>query len=139
MAVKIGPILAPPLPWLVSWSGQAPKGLVLFNRFYQPDIDPATLSIQTSLELSRPSEMRLPLFWIGVLADRINASLASTIGVEMARDVIKYLLAGADVVMTTSALLRHGSGHVQVLTDGLMDWLASRGLSSADAIRGKLS
>jgi dihydroorotate dehydrogenase (fumarate) len=57
----------------------------------------------------------------------------------MARDVIKYLLAGADVVMTTSALLRHGFGHTQVLTDGLMDWLASRGLSSADAIRGKLS
>jgi dihydroorotate dehydrogenase (fumarate) len=57
----------------------------------------------------------------------------------MARDVIKYLLAGADVVMTTSALLRHGFGHTQVLTDGLMDWLASRGLPSADAIRGKLS
>jgi dihydroorotate dehydrogenase (fumarate) len=83
--------------------------------------------------------MRLPLLWIGVLAGRINASLAATTGVESTDDVVKYLLAGADVVMTTSSLLRNGLSHMQVLSDGLNDWLGSRDLSSPAEIRGKLS
>eukprot|EP01035_Chromulina_nebulosa_P057091 gene57091-78228_t len=83
--------------------------------------------------------MRLPLLWIGVLAGRIKASLAASTGVDSADDAVKYLLAGADVVMTTSALLRHGLSHMQVLNDGLKDWLGSRGLASPADIRGKLS
>lgn len=139
VAVKIGPYFSSPGYMAGELVKAGAKGLVLFNRFYQPDIDPATLSVQTSLELSRPYEMRLPLLWIGVLAGRIEASLAATTGVDNADDVIKYILAGADAVMTTSALLKHGLGHMQVLVDGLTDWLASRKLSSPDAIRGKLS
>jgi dihydroorotate dehydrogenase (fumarate) len=139
VAVKIGPYFSSPGHMAGELVDAGAKGLVLFNRFYEPDIDPATLSVQTSLELSHSFEARLPLLWIGVLAGRIDASLAATTGVESADDVVKYLLAGADVVMTTSALLRHGLGHMQVLADGLTDWLASRELASPDAIRGKLS
>lgn len=138
VAVKIGPYFSSPGNMALKLIEAGAKGLVLFNRFYQPDIDPLKLSIETSLDLSHSYEMRLPLLWIGVLAGRIDASLAATTGVESADDVVKYLLAGADVVMTTSSLLRNGLSHMQVLSDGLADWLASRGLNSPADIRGKL-
>ena len=139
VAVKIGPYFSSPGHMAGELVAAGAKGLVLFNRFYEPDIDPAKLAVQTSLELSHRFEMRLPLLWIGVLSGRIGASLAATTGVQSADDVVKYLLAGADVVMTTSALLRNGVGHMQVLHDGLADWLDARGLASPDAIRGKLA
>jgi len=139
IAVKIGPYFSSPGHMAGELVKAGAKGLVLFNRFYEPDIDPQKLSVDTSLELSRSYEMRLPLLWIGVLAGRTEASLAATTGVETADDVIKYLLAGADVVMTTSALLRHGLSHMQVLSQGLQDWLSARDLGSPDAIRGQLS
>jgi dihydroorotate dehydrogenase (fumarate) len=114
-------------------------GLVLFNRFYEPDIDLARLALVTDLELSKPSEIRLPLLWIGVLAGQTNVSLAASTGVDSANEVIKYLLAGADVVMTTSSLLRHGVGHMKVLLDELARWFEARDLESVDAIRGRMS
>lgn len=114
-------------------------GLVLFNRFYQPDIDLTELTLLPSLELSTPAEIRLPLLWIGVLAGRLEASLAASTGVESSDEVIKYLLAGADVVMTTSALLKHGAGYMKVLLDGLTSWLAARDLTTLDSIRGRMS
>ena len=114
-------------------------GLVLFNRFYEPDIDLTDLTLLPNLELSTPSEIRLPLLWIGVLSGRLGASLAASRGVDSADEVIKYLLAGADVVMTTSALLRHGAGHMKVLRDGLTSWLSARDLTSLDSIRGRMS
>jgi len=139
VAVKIGPYFSSPGHMAGELVKAGAKGLVLFNRFYEPDIDPMALSIKADLELSRSYEMRLPLLWIGVLAGRTEASLAATTGVESADDVVKYLLAGADVVMTTSSLLRHGLVHMQVLSEGLADWLTSRDLASPGAIRGKLS
>ncbi|MGB5559874.1 MAG: dihydroorotate dehydrogenase-like protein [Paracoccaceae bacterium] len=139
ISVKIGPYFSAPGHMARRLVDAGAKGLVLFNRFYEPDIDPTTLTVQTSLELSHSVEMRLPLLWIGVLSGRLEASLAATTGVETAADVVKYLLAGADVVMTTSALLRHGPQHMQVLSDGLCDWLSSRRLSAPGDIRGKLS
>lgn len=114
-------------------------GLVLFNRFYEPDIDLTQLTLLPNLELSRPAEIRLPLLWIGVLSGRIEASLAASTGVETSDEVIKYLLAGADVVMTTSALLKHGPWHMNVLLDGLKSWLAARDLNSLDSVRGRMS
>jgi dihydroorotate dehydrogenase (fumarate) len=114
-------------------------GLVLFNRLYEPDIDLARLSLVSTLELSGAYEMRLPLLWVGVLAGRIKASLAASTGVDRADDVVKYLLAGADVVMTTSSLLRHGVDHVKELLGGLQAWLEARELESLAAIRGRLS
>lgn len=114
-------------------------GLVLFNRFYQPDIDLTRLTLSPSLELSTAAEIRLPLLWIALLAGRTGASLAAGTGVESADEVIKYLLAGADVVMTSSALLRHGAGHMKVLLDGLKGWLSARDLDTLDRLRGRLS
>ena len=115
------------------------NGLVLFNRFYEPDIDLVQLTLLPNLELSTAAEIRLPLLWIGVLSGRVQASLAASTGVETADEVIKYLLAGADVVMTTSALLRHGVGHMKMLLDGLKNWLTARDLDTLDRIRGRLS
>lgn len=139
VAVKIGPYFSSPAYFANRLVAAGAKGLVLFNRFYQPDIDPATLTVTPSLELSRRTEMRLPLLWIGVLAGRTEASLAATTGVEGPEDVVRYLLAGADVVMTTSALLRHGPAFMRRLNDGLMDWLAARRLSSPADMRARLS
>jgi dihydroorotate dehydrogenase (fumarate) len=113
-------------------------GLVLFNRFYQPDIDLTDLKLMPNLELSTPAEIRLPLLWIGVLSGRLKASLAASTGVETSDEVIKYLLAGADAVMTTSALLKHGAGYMKVLLGALTNWLAARDLT-LDSIRGRMS
>ncbi|WP_317709432.1 dihydroorotate dehydrogenase-like protein [Tropicimonas sp. TH_r6] len=139
VAVKIGPYFSSPGAMAAQLVEAGAKGLVLFNRFYQPDIAPATLSIEASLKLSDPYEGRLPLLWTGVLAGRTQASLAATTGVETAEDVVKFLLAGADVVMTTSALLRHGVDHMGTLVEGLSAWLGARGVNSPDMIRGRLS
>jgi dihydroorotate dehydrogenase (fumarate) len=114
-------------------------GCVLFNRFYQPDIDLASLSLRRDLELSTRAEIRLPLLWIGILAGRVRGSLAAASGVESAEEVIKFLLAGADTVMTTSALLRYGIGHMHNLVNGLKDWLDARDIATIEAIRGRLS
>ncbi len=139
IAVKIGPYFSAPghMAQLLDQAGA--DGLVLFNRFYQPDIELAKLALTSSLELSRAYEIRLPLLWISLLSGRVKASLAASTGVEGADEVLKYLLAGADVVMTTSSLLRHGIGHMKDLLDGLKAWLAARGLDQVDAIRGRMS
>jgi dihydroorotate dehydrogenase (fumarate) len=115
------------------------NGLVLFNRFYQPDIDLDTLRTTSNLQLSSPHEMRQALLWISMLAGHVEASLAATTGVETGEHVVKYLLSGADVVMTTSALLRHGPRHLGVLRGGLEQWIESRGFSSVRQLRGRLS
>src|SRR5690606_10927090 len=109
------------------------------NRFYQPDFDLRTLEVRPNLELSTPAEIRLPLLWIAVLRGRIKADLAATTGVESGREDIKYLLAGADVVMTTSALLRHGPNHVRTLVRELTDWMSETGYESVSSFRGVLS
>jgi dihydroorotate dehydrogenase (fumarate) len=113
--------------------------LVLFNRFYQPDIDIDELEVKPSLSLSGAGEIRLPLLWIALLRGHVRASLAATRGVEKADEVIKYLLAGADVVMTTSALLRNGPAYVGVLLQGLKDWMEARRFASIDQVRGGMS
>ena len=114
-------------------------GLVLFNRFLQPDIDPETLTVTVQPGLSARAEGRLPRAWIALLTGRVRASLAATTGVEDASDVAKYLLAGADVVMTASALLRHGPGYAGVLLDELSGWMVRRGFRNIGEVRGLLS
>ncbi len=113
--------------------------LVLFNRFYQPDIDIQSLEVTPSLGLSSAGEIRLPLLWIAILHGKLNASLAATRGVENADEVIKYLLAGADAVMTTSALLRHGPAYTNTLLEGLKAWMEARKFSSVKQVRGSMS
>ena len=114
-------------------------GLVLFNRFMQTDINPGTFTISTGFKLSSPAEATLPRSWIARLRGQLRASLAASTGVETAEDVAAYLLAGADVVMTTSALLRHGPGHVTALLDGLTAWMNRKGIGSVGEIRGLLA
>ena len=114
-------------------------GLVLFNRFYQPDFDVEQLEVSLSLELSSASEIRLPLTWIAILHGRIRASLAATRGVQSAEEVVKYTMAGADAVMTTSALLRNGIGFLKTLRSDLADWMQSRGYHSIEQIKGAMS
>ena len=128
IAVKIGPYFSAPGHMARRLDQEGADGLVLFNRFYQPDIDLAKLALVSDLELSNPYEIRLPLLWMSLLSGRVKASLAASTGVESADEVVKYLLAGADVVMTTSSLLRHGVGHMKALLDGLKAWLGARGL-----------
>lgn len=111
-------------------------GLVLFNRFYQPDLDLGTMSVKSEVHLSTSHETGLPLLWIALLAGRLNCSLAATSGVEAAEQVIKYLLVGADAVMTTSALLRHGPSHMQAMVTHLAAWLEEHGYPSVAAMRG---
>ena len=111
-------------------------GLVLFNRLYAPDIDLATLRVTRSLPLSTAAELPLSLVWIAILSRRLACSLAASRGVETEVEVIKYLLAGAHVVTTASALLRHGPEYVATLRTGLERWLADNGYASVDAIRG---
>jgi dihydroorotate dehydrogenase (fumarate) len=91
------------------------------------------------VHLSSRAEARMPRSWIALLRGRVKASLAATTGVEDAGDVAAYLLAGADVVMTASALLRHGPGHTQVLLDGLTAWMGRKGFTAVRQMRGKLS
>jgi dihydroorotate dehydrogenase (fumarate) len=114
-------------------------GLVLFNRFLQPDIDPETLTVTAKFGLSSAAEGRLPRTWIALLAGRVRASLAATTGVETSADVAKYLLAGADVVMTASALLRHSPAYAGVLIDELADWMGRKGFGTVSEFRGLLS
>jgi len=139
VAVKIGPYFSAIGNMARRLDQAGADGIVLFNRFYQPDIDLTRLTLISDLDLSQPSETRLPLLWLGVLAGRIRASLAASTGVNSADDVVKYLLVGADVVMTTSSLLRHGIGYVKVLREGLERWLAARGANSLASIRGCMS
>lgn len=113
--------------------------LVLFNRFYQPDFDLERLEVVPNLQLSTASEIRLPLLWISVLAGRIKASLAATTGVHSGVEVVKYLLAGADVVMSTSAALEHGPSHFGKLVSELREWLEKRGYSSVTQMKGAMS
>ena len=112
---------------------------MLFNRFLQPDIDAETLQVTHRIDLSSPIEARLPRTWISILRGRVHAALAATTGVEAPEDVVKYLLAGADVVMTASALLRHGAGHAAVLLDGLSGWMTRKGFTTLDEMRGLLA
>jgi dihydroorotate dehydrogenase (fumarate) len=139
VAVKIGPYFSSIHRIARQLDEAGADGLVLFNRFYEPDIDLVRLALVPSLELSSPVEIRLPLLWIGLLAGHLRASLAASTGVETADEVLKYLLAGADVVMTSSALLRHGVGYLKVLFDGVKAWLEARDLEALDTIRGCLS
>jgi dihydroorotate dehydrogenase (fumarate) len=139
VAVKLSPYWSALASFATQLADAGADGLVLFNRFYQPDIDLGSLSVGPHLVLSDSDELRLPLRWCAILYARVSASLAASSGVHTHLDVAKLLLAGADVAMTTSALLRHGPDHVATLTDGLAGWMAERGYGSVGQMRGAVS
>ncbi len=113
--------------------------LVLFNRFYQPDIDLAKMEVTPNLTLSVPADMRLALHWIGILYGRIRANLAATSGIYQAYDVIKMVMAGADVTMLCSALMRYGITHIQKIEMETAAWLEDHRFSSLSEVKGKMS
>jgi dihydroorotate dehydrogenase (fumarate) len=139
VAVKLSPHFSSTGEMALRLDEAGADGLVLFNRFLQPDIDPETLTVVPGLDLSSPAEARLPRTWIAILHSQVKASLAATTGVDGPTDVVTYLLAGADVVMTASALIRHGPGHAAVLLDGLAQWMGRKGYSCVDDVRGLLA
>jgi dihydroorotate dehydrogenase (fumarate) len=116
-------------------------GLVLMNRFYQPDLDADTREVVPSIELSRPWELRLPLRWVAILRPLLasRASLAVTTGIHTGIDAAKALLVGADVAMMTSAVLRHGSGHFAVVERELRQWMEEQEYASVEQLRGSVS
>ncbi len=139
IAVKLSPYFSSPGNMALRLVEAGADGLVLFNRFLQPEVDIEALTVTPSVALSTRFEGRLPRTWIAALARHTRASLAATSGVEEAADVIRYLLAGADVVMTTSALVRHGAGYAGVLLGGLQEWMRRRGYASVGEFRGLLA
>jgi dihydroorotate dehydrogenase (fumarate) len=115
------------------------NGLVLFNRFYQPDIDLETLEIKPNILLSTPMAMRVPLRWIALLHGRLRANLAATSGIHRASDVLKMLMAGADVTMLCSTLIRHGVRQIGVIERDLVAWMEEHEYTSVSQLKGSLS
>ncbi len=139
LAVKLSPYFSA-LPHFANRLVQAgANGLVLFNRFYQPDLDIETLEVAPNLVLSTSDELRLPLRWIAILYGRIQADLALTSGVHTAEDVVKAMMAGARVAMTTSALLHEGPGKATEILQNLTTWLESHDYESIRQMCGSMS
>lgn len=139
VAVKLSPFFSAMGHMAMQFDRAGADGLVLFNRFYQPDFDLETREVNPSLELSDAGEIRLPLLWIALLHGQLRSSLAASRGVNGVIEVIKYLMAGADVVMTTSALLRNGIGYMRVLEQELRDWMSKKEYESVEQMKGCMS
>ncbi|HZQ47384.1 MAG TPA: dihydroorotate dehydrogenase-like protein [Verrucomicrobiae bacterium] len=139
VAVKLSPFFTNFAHMAGQLDAAGVDGLVLFNRFYQPDIDVESLEIKPNLLLSTPMAMRLPLRWIALLFGRIRANLGATSGIHRATDVVKMLMAGADVTMICSALLRHGIPYLGALETHLKHWMEEHEYESVKQIKGSLS
>ena len=139
VAVKVAPYFSAMANMAARLHQAGAAGLVLFNRFLQPDITLDELEVAPHLVLSTSDELRLALRWIAILRGRVGASLAATGGAHTPEDVLKLLLAGADCVMLASSLLTRGPGHVEALVRGVQDWLSDREYSSVAQMKGSLS
>jgi dihydroorotate dehydrogenase (fumarate) len=139
VAVKLSPFFSNMASMAKRLDEAGADGLVLFNRFYQPDINLDELEIQPNVLLSTPQALRLPLTWIGILFGRIRASLAATSGVHGPEDVVKLLMVGADATMLCSALLRNGIGYLQRIEAGLLEWMEKHEYESVQQMKGSMS
>jgi dihydroorotate dehydrogenase (fumarate) len=139
VSVKLTPYLSSIGHFAASLVERGAAGLVLFNRLLPPEIDLLRMRLADRLDLSEPAELHLPLLWIAILAGRVRASLAASTGVAKVDDVVKALLAGADVVMTTSALLRHDLEYMATLTAELRQWMEAREIAALADLRGIMS
>lgn len=139
VAVKLNPYFSAMGNMSTRMQQAGANALVLFNRFYQPDFDIEKLTIKNDLQYSESSEIRLPLLWIAMLYGKVNISLAATTGVQSAVEVIKYLLAGADVVMTASSLYKNGIPYLINMHKELEEWMNRMGFDSIEAFRGSMS
>ena len=139
VAVKLSPFFTNFSNMASRFDQAGADGLVLFNRFYQPDIDIDTLEVRPNLLRSSPMAMRLPLRWIAILYGRINASLAATSGVYSGADALKLLLAGADATMLCSVLLRDGIGQISIIERELLGWMEKHEFESVRQLKGSMS
>ena len=139
IAVKVSPFFTNFANMAQRLDKAGANGLTLFNRFYQPDIDLETLEVSPNLLLSTPMASRLPLRWIAILYGRVSMSLAATSGIHRASDAIKMLMAGADVTMLCSALLRNGVGHLRTVEREMVEWLEAHEYESVEQLRGSMS
>jgi dihydroorotate dehydrogenase (fumarate) len=139
VAVKVSPFFSNMANMAKRFDEAGANALVLFNRFYQPDVNLDELEIQPSVLLSTPQALRLPLTWIGILYGRIQASLAATSGVHEAEDVVKLLMVGADVTMLCSTLLRNGVGHLEKIEAGVRVWMEEHEYESVQQMKGSMS
>ena len=139
VAVKVSPYFSAMANMAARLATAGASGLVLFNRFVQPDILLEELEVAPRLVLSTSDELRLALRWIAILRGRLKASLAATGGAHTAEDVLKLLLAGADCVMVASSLLRKGPNHAATLVSGVERWLTAREYDSIEQMKGSLS
>lgn len=139
VTVKLGPYFTSLANFARRLDARGVDGLVLFNRFYQPDIDLESLEVVPDLVLSAPHEMRLPLRWIAILDTLVEASLAATTGVYTTHDVLKLLMVGADAVMLNAALLRHGPGIIGSLLHDIEEWLYINEYLSVHQLQGSMN
>jgi dihydroorotate dehydrogenase (fumarate) len=139
VAVKLSPFFSNFANMAKRFDEAGADGLVLFNRFYQPDIDLEHLEVKPNILLSTPMAMRVPLRWIALLYDRVRADLAATSGVHRSSDVLKMLMAGADVTMLCSVLIRHGIGQIATIERDLVAWMEEHEYVSVKQLRGSLS
>jgi len=139
VAVKLSPFFSNMANMAKRLDGAGVNALVLFNRFYQPDVNLDDLEIQPSVLLSTPQALRLPLTWIGILYGRIHANLAATSGVHGPEDVVKLLMVGADVTMLCSALLRNGINHLRDVEGGVREWMEIHEYESVHQMKGSMS
>lgn len=139
LAVKLSPYFSSFANIATSLDALNVDGIVLFNRFYQPDIDLEKMEVAPNLTLSTPADMRLPLHWIGILYGKIRANLAATSGIYQAQDVIKLVMVGADVTMLCSALMRYGITHIQRVEMDLASWLEQHHHTSLRELKGIMS
>jgi len=139
VAVKLSPFFSNMANMAKRFDEAGANGLVLFNRFYQPDVNLDELDIQPNVLLSTPQALRLPLTWIGILYGRIRANLAATSGVHGPEDVIKLVMVGADVTMLCSTLLRNGISHLRRIEAGVLDWMEKHEYESVQQMKGSMS
>lgn len=139
VAVKLSPYFSSPGNMAKQLAAAGADGLVLFNRFYEGDIDLASMLVKPDFQLSTPYDIRLPLMWISLLSGKLATSLAATSGVWTYKEVVKYLMVGADAVMTTSALLKNGPQHIGTLVSGLRECMESRGFGSVGDFKGRFA
>jgi dihydroorotate dehydrogenase (fumarate) len=139
VALKLGPFFSNMARMARRLDQAGADALVLFNRFYQPDIDLEALEIRPRVLLSTPQALRLPLTWIGILYGRVRAKMAATSGIHHATDVLKMLMVGADVAMLCSALLKHGVEHIGVVEQGMRQWMEEHEYESVQQMKGSMS
>lgn len=139
VAVKLNPYFSAMGNMSLRMKNAGADALVFFNRFYQPDFDINELIIKNDLHYSEPNEIRLPLLWIALLYGKVNLSLAATTGVQSATEVIKYMLVGADVVMTASSLYKNGIPFLKTMNKELQDWMYKMGFDNIDSFKGIMS